>query len=304
MKKEHKERLRFILSVVLYGTVGMCMRFAALPSEAAALYRGVIAVLFLLLYRLVRREKADRAAIRSNALLLVLSGVALGLNWICLFAAYEKTTVAIASLCDYMAPIFVIILTPFVLKQKLDGRKIPCIAAAFFGIVLVSGIIGGSVGNPVGIVSGLTGAVCFAGLVFCNCKMRDVSAMDRTTVQLAVSVVVILPYVLIKNGGIPLPTLGAWPLVLMLGVLQTGVAYVLYFGGIAALPVQTVAILGYLEPVISVLCSVIFLHEPLGWMGWIGAVMILSAAAVSELMPERTEKVREPGGDPHEDTER
>ena len=278
-----KVRLQFILAVILYGTIGMFLRFADLPSEAVAFYRGVIGVAFI-----VRRETPDAKAIKKNAVVLVISGIALGFNWIFLFASYVNTTVAIASLCNYMAPIFVIILTPLVLKEKLDLRKIPCIAAALVGIILVSGIIGGSIGNPVGIVFGLAGACCFTGIVFCNRRMNGVSAMDRATLQLAISALTVLPYMLIKNGGsIPVPDLKSGLIVLMLGVLQTGVAYCLYFNGMAKLPVQSVAILGYLEPVVSVLCSVIFLREPLAWTGWLGAALIISAAAISELIPER-----------------
>ncbi len=293
MTRKIKERIPFIVAVVLYGTIGMFLRFVDLPSEAVAFWRGVIGTAFILLFRLVRRERPDLKAMRENLVLLLLSGVGLGLNWIFLFAAYIKTTVAVASLCNYMAPLFVIILAPFVLKEKTDRRKLPCVAAALVGIVLISGVIGGSVKDPVGVVFGLLGALCFTGIVLCNRRMRRISAMDRATAQLAISAVTVFPYMMIRAGGsLPLPAdLRSGLLVLMLGVLHTGAAYCLYFSGMASLPVQTVAILGYLEPVVSVLCSVVFLGEPLGVAGWIGAVLILSAAVISELLPEkRTEQ--------------
>ena len=280
----HKERLKFILAVVLYGTIGMFLRFTALPSEAVAFYRGLVGALFILLYRTVRGEKPDLSAIRRNLRLLLLSGILLGLNWIFLFAAYIKTTVAVASLCNYMAPVLVIVFAPLVLHEKIDSRKLPLVAAALLGIVLVSGVIGGGLGDPAGVLFGLLGAVCFAGIVFCNRQFQDIPALDRALVQLAVSAATVLPYVLIKNGALPLPQGRPFLIVLMLGILQTGVAYCLYFRGMANLPVQSVAILGYLEPVVSVLCSVLFLREPLSVWGWIGAVLILAAAAVSELM--------------------
>ncbi len=286
------ERLKFITAVVLYGTVGMFLRFVDLPSESVAFFRGAVGVLFILLFRLARRERPDRAAIKTDLPLLIVSGIGLGFNWIFLFAAYVKTTVAIASLCNYMAPVFVVILAPLVLREKLDGRKIPFIFLALFGIVLVSGITGGGVaGDPLGAVYGLAGACCFTFIVFCNRKMKNVSAMDRAVIQLAVSAATVLVYLLIKNGGrFPLPDMRSGLMVLMLGILQTGIAYCLYFSGMAKLPVQTVAILGYLEPVVSVLCSVIFLREPMGWTGWIGAAMVIAAAVISELLPRKDER--------------
>lgn len=283
-----KERIKFIMATVLYGTIGLFLRYVKLPSEAVALYRGILGALTLLLFRLLRKERPDAGAIRNNLLWLLLSGVGLGLNWIFLFAAYVNTTVAIASLCNYMAPILVICLTPLVLKEKLDLRKIPCILAALVGMVLVSGVIGGGIVGPSGVVFGLLGACCFVGIVFCNRKLRDISPFDRALVQLAVSALTVLPYVLIKNKGLPLPgDLKSGLIVLMLGVLQTGVAYCLYFSGMANLPLQSVAILGYIEPVVSVLCSVLFLKEPLGWYGWIGAVLILAGAVISEIIPPK-----------------
>lgn len=282
-----KERFKFITAATLYGTIGMFLRFVDLPSEAVAFYRGVIGAVFILLYRFARKERPELTAIRKNLIWLLISGMALGLNWIFLFAAYVNTTVAIASLCNYMAPIIVIALTPLVLKEKLDARKIPCIIAALTGIVLVSGVIEGGIVGPAGVAFGLAGACCFAGIVFCNRRLSGISAFDRALMQLAISGATILPYVLIKNRCLPLPDLRSGLIVLMLGVLQTGVAYCLYFSGMASLPVQSVAILGYIEPVVSVLCSVLFLREHLGWYGWIGAAMIIAAAAVSELIPPK-----------------
>ncbi|MBP5256172.1 MAG: EamA family transporter [Clostridia bacterium] len=280
-----KERMKFILAVTLYGTIGVFLRFVSIPSEAVALYRGIIGAIFIFIYRAARGKMPDPSAIRKNGLWLLISGVGLGLNWIFLFAAYVNTTVAIASLCNYMAPIFVIALTPLVLREKLDKRKIPCIIAALAGIILVSGVIDGGITGPAGVAFGLAGACCFTGIVFCNRKLKDISAFDRALVQLVISAATVLPYVLVKNGGLPLPDLKSGLIVLMLGVLQTGVAYSLYFSGMGSLPVQSVAILGYIEPVVSVLCSVIFLHEPLGWYGWIGSALVISAAVISEIIP-------------------
>lgn len=282
-----KERSGFILAVALYGTIGLLLRYSALPSEATAFYRGAIGAAFIFLYRLARGERPDFGSMRKNAFWLIVSGVGLGLNWIFLFAAYMNTTVAVASLCNYMAPVFVLALTPLVLREKIDIRKIPCIIAALFGIVMVSGVLSGGINGGAGIAFGLAAACCFTGIVFCNRKLKGISAFDRALVQLAISSLTVLPYVIVKNGTLPLPDLRSGAIVLTLGIVHTGIAYCLYFNGMAALPVQSVAILGYLEPVVSVICSAIFLHETLGWTGWLGAVTVLAAAVISELIPEK-----------------
>ncbi len=286
------ERIKYILAVVLYGTIGLFLRFAGIPSEIAAMCRGILGSLFIFLYLKLRGRRIDREAVRANRKWLLIGGVSLGLNWIFLFAAYVQTTVAIASLCNYMAPLIVILIAPAVLGERADWRKLLCAAAAFAGIVFVSGVWNGSVGSPSGVIMGLLAAVCFVVIVISNRKLHGISALDKSVVQLALSAVTILPYVLVRNLGTPLSSdIRTVLIVLMLGVVHTGFAYCLYFSGMASLPVQTVAILGYLEPVVSVLCSAFFLKESMGAAGWIGAVLIIGAAVVSEsLKPKNTEK--------------
>ncbi len=279
-----KERLKYIIAVVLYGTIGLFLRHVSLPSELVAMCRGSIGALFIYLYLKMSGKKLDMKAIKNNLFWLVLSGISLGFNWIFLFAAYIKTTVAIASLCNYLAPIIVVVISPFLLHEKLDVRKLPCVAAAFIGIILVSGVTGGSMGDPQGIIMGLLAALCFVGIVLCNRKLTDISSYDRSIVQLIISALTILPYFLIHNRGVALSfDTTSVLIILMLAILHTGVAYCLYFSGMATLPVQTVAVLGYLEPVVSVLTSALILKETMTLAGWIGAIMVITAAAISEL---------------------
>ncbi len=284
-------RVQYITAVLIYGTIGLFLRYVRIPTEIVALCRGAIGSGSIYLYLRMRGERLDRAALRKNRGWLILSGVCLGLNWIFLFMAYTQTTVAIASLCNYMAPIIVILLAPIVLREPLDIRKIPCVAAAFVGILLVSRVFEGKLGNVSGMIMGLLAAAGFVGIIICNRKLRDIPALDRVVIQLAVSALTILPYVLVNNWGRAI----VWDvrsvlLVLLLAVVHTGVAYCFYFRGMGSLPVQTIAILGYLEPVVSVLCSVLFLHEPMRLAGWIGAALIIGAAVVSESMKPKPEK--------------
>ncbi len=283
------ERIKYIISVVLYGTIGLFLRYVDLPSELVAMCRGIIGSVFIVMFLLLikkRRPVLDFDAIKRNLKWLVLSGICLGLNWIFLFAAYTTTTVAIASLCNYMAPLIVIMIAPFVLHERLEYKKLPCVVIAFAGIVLVSGVMEGERGNLLGIVLGLAAALAFVAIVLCNRKLHDISPYDRSVVQLIMSAVTILPYFLIHNRGVALHfDTRSVLIILMLGIVHTGVAYCLYFSGLGSLPVQSIAVLGYLEPVISVLCSVLILKEHMSVWGWVGAVLIIAAAAVSELLP-------------------
>lgn len=281
------ERFKYMIAVILNGTIGYFLRFVNYPSELVAMCRGLIGSLFILIYLKLTGKGIDTKAIKQNLKWLVLSGICLGLNWIFLFAAYLKTTVAIASLCNYLAPLIVVIVAPLLLKEKLNKKKLIFVATAFLGILLVTDLTSGSAGSLEGILMGLLAALCFVGIVLCNRKLQDISAYDRAVVQLFLSALTILPYFILHSLGTRLTFDPSSALIiLMLGILHTGVAYCLYFSGMAYLPVQTVAVLGYLEPVVSVLTSALLLAEPLSLTGWIGSVLVIVSAALSEL-PEK-----------------
>ena len=283
-------RLRFVLAVLLYGTIGPVVRFIALPSEVIVLFRDAFGSLFVWLFMRVRGQTLDRRAIRANLRWLVTSGICLGLNWIFLFAAYVHTTVAIASLCNYMAPIIVIALSPVVFGERIGPKRLACVIAAFVGIMLVSGVLssGAAEVDLVGIALGLLAAAAFVGIVICNKKIVGVGAFDKVVVQLGTSAATVLPYALVKNGGLPLAGVDvrSWALLACICLVQTGIAYVFYFGAMGELPVTEIALLGYIEPVVSVLGSALFLHEPLGVAGAIGAAMVIVAAAAGEVIRE------------------
>lgn len=279
-----KAKLEYLASVVLYGTIGMFLRFISFPSELVVLCRGAVGAAFILLVQLARRRRPDRASIGKNLGWLLLSGVCLGFNWVLLFAAYRRTTVAVASLCNYMAPIALIFLSPLLFRETLSRKKLLCVLAAVLGLALVSGVFSsGTRVGPTGAPLGLAAAAGFVGVVLCNKKLRGLTAYDKVTIQLAVSALTVLPYMLWANAGASIPVdPQSVLLTAMLGVVHTGLAYCLYFGPMDVLPMQSIALLGYVEPVVSVLCSALILREPLGLAGILGAALIIGAAALSE----------------------
>lgn len=282
-----KDSLKYSLAVIIFGTIGVFLRLIRFPSEIVVLCRGVIGTLIVWLYVRIRGKRVDKSAIRKNLLWLALSGVSLGLNWIFLFAAYMHTTVAVASLFNYLAPVMVLVIAPFLYREKLTLKKILCVVAAVIGVVLISGVIRNTNSDisGLGIFFAFMAALGFVGIIFCNKKITGVNAYDKAIVQLAFSALTVLPYVLIKNPGVHIEVdLQSVLLTLMLGLVHTGFTYCLYFDTLGRLPVHSVAVLGYLEPVVSVLCSVFILHEQMDVFGWIGAALIIGAAAVSELI--------------------
>ena len=249
-------------------------------------------ILFLLALLRVRGGRLNREAIRCKLRTLCLSGAALGINWILLFEAYNHTSVATATLCYYLAPMFVILASPLVVGERLTAKKMICVLAALLGMVFVSGVLesGGGSSDLKGVLLGLGAAVLYASVVLMNKQLGDVPAYDRTIVQLGSSAAVLLPYVLLtENIGALTFTPGTIGLLLVVGIVHTGIAYALYFGSLMQLKAQTAAILSYIDPVVAVLLSALVLREHMSLLSGLGAILVLGAAVVSEL-PSRRKK--------------
>ena len=283
---------KLTLSMVIFGTIGVFRRYIPLPSSLVAMTRGLTGMLFLLLVMVLRKRGMNRTAVRKKLGLLCLSGAAIGVNWILLFEAYNYTSVATATLCYYLAPMFVILASPLVVGERLTAKKLICVLTALLGMVFVSGVLesGGGSSDLRGVLLGLGAAVLYASVVLMNKQLGDVPAYDRTIVQLGSSAAVLLPYVLLtENLGTLSFTPGTIALLLVVGVVHTGIAYALYFGSLMQLKAQTAAILSYIDPVVAVLLSALVLREHMSLLSGLGAILVLGAAVVSEL-PSRRKK--------------
>ena len=276
----------FISSMLIFGTIGIFRRYIPLPSAFLAFSRGILGGLFLLAFLKLKRRKPEEKLPVQTVLGLAVSGAVMGLNWILLFEAYNYTTVAVATLCYYMQPTIVVLLSPVIFRERLTLRKGACAAVAVVGMVLVSGVIGGGsqAGDPRGILFGLGAAVCYATVVIMNKKITGVEAFQKTKIQLLSAGIVMIPYLLL-TGGFSVEGVSTMTVILLLtvGIVHTGIAYVLYFGSFDGLKAQSAAILSYIDPVAALFFSALFLREPLSSSGIVGAVMIIGSAAVSEI---------------------
>ncbi len=283
-----------ISSMVIFGTIGLFVRNITAPSAIIALFRAVIGTAFLLLVVAIRKKPISISSIKRNAALLWLSGICIGFNWILLFEAYRYTSIAIATLCYYMAPIFVLILSPFMLKEKLSIKKTLCILVALVGMVCVSGVLGSSVptqGELKGIVLGLSAASLYAAVILMNKQLNQIEAYDKTIIQLGVCGLVLIPYCFFTyQPGSIVFTATTCALLLLVGVVHTGLAYFLYFGSMSHLTGQSIAIISYTDPVVAVIVSILLLNEHLEIFDLLGALLILGAALLCELPGKKKEK--------------
>lgn len=291
MIKKNLARLAMVVSAVIFGTLGPVVRNIPLEPHELALYRSVMATLAVGAVLLIRRKPLDMAKLKKGFPLLALSGVAVAINWMLLFEAYRHTTVPVATLCNYFAPALVMALSPLLLKEKLNAKKILCFVMCTIGLVLVigAGLSGGK--DAVGIVFALSSALFFASMVFLNKWVEGIDGLQRTFVQFASAAVVMLPYVAF-NDGFHLDQVQGSSIIslLIIGFGHTGLAYCLYFYGLKELPTQQSSILCYIDPLIAMLISAPPLgNEPMSWSQVVGAALLLGFLLYNEL-PERKRK--------------
>ena len=274
------------LSMVIFGTIGIFRRFIPLPSDVLAFGRGMMGGTFLLIVLKAKGLSFGWTQIRiRSVLLLALTGAMIGLNWILLFEAYNHTTVAVATLCYYMAPVIIILLSPVVLKEKLKYQQILCVAVSVTGMVLVSGVIGGNAPprHLKGVFLGLGAAVLYALVVILNKFITNIPAFVKTIIQLFSAAVVLIPYMAVSGRLHAYDLTGAGIILfLIVGIVHTGIAYLMYFTSIERLPARTCALMSYIDPVTAIMLSALFLHEPMGAAGIIGTILIIGSAVFSE----------------------
>lgn len=290
MKKALNPRIMLIISMVVFGTLGLFVRNIPLSSGEIALYRAVQASLLIGVFLLITKQKIPFDKIKKELPLLVVSGVAMGFNWILLFEAYKYTTVSVATLSYYFAPVIVTVACPILFKEKMGVKQWICFIMSTVGIVLITGLGDLSQGNShiTGILFGLGAACLYATVILVNKFIRNVDGIHRTFLQFLAAVIVLLPYVLFTSG-INLVSLDGrgWSFLLIIGLVHTGVTYCLYFSSLKELPGQKAAILSYIDPLVAVLVSVLILHESMTVMQIVGGVLILGFTLWNEISPKK-----------------
>ena len=202
--EEQRAKITLIMVMAVFGTIGVFVNYIKLPTSVIAVVRGIIGSIFLIVMAKLKKEKISVKAIKKNWKLLFISGVLIGLNWMFLFEAFKYTTIAIATLCSYLAPIFMMLFSYFVLKEKLSTINIVCITIALLGMIFVSGVFESkefATGNFKGVLFGVMTAICYACVIFINKSIKGISPNDMTIVQLAIAALALLPYTLFSKSN-------------------------------------------------------------------------------------------------------
>lgn len=279
-------RFKMILTMSLFGTIALFVKFIDMRSAEIALFRAGIALLTIAVMKLFSGKRLSLKEVKGDLPVLLLSGTMIGLNWVLLFEAYHHTTVSVATICYYFAPVVVMIASPVLFKERVTKKQAFCFAMATVGLVMITGIgepqTGGD-GLP-GIALGLGAALMYASVVLMNKRVKNVSGMDKTLIQFVGAVAVLLPYVLL-TGGITITKAKApeTMALFVLGVVHTGVCFYWFFSALGKLKGQEAAILSYIDPLVSIVLSVLVLGETVTALQAAGGALVLGFTLLNEL---------------------
>lgn len=288
-----KEKLYFMLSMIIFGAVGVFAKYIDMSSSKIALFLSLIGAAFLLIIFISRKQKISWDIVKKNAVVLFIAGIALSGNWIFLFQAYKETTIANAALSYYFAPVLVIMLSPFVLKERLSLKKVVCIGVALLGLffILQNSTMETTGNHLLGIGYGLIAASFYAALTITTKFIRGLDGLTITLLQLGLSVILLFPFVMFADGLNFSPLTGkTLILMILLGILHGGVGFYLFFAGMKGLKAQSIAVLSYVDPLTSLLISALIIKEKMTFLQLIGAALLLGSIWIGETGASRTKK--------------
>lgn len=286
-----KWKIMLILSIVLFGTIGLFRRYIPWPSGVLSCFRGLFGGLFLYIYYVIKKKTFKMVLDKKDFLLIALSGALIGINWIMVFEAYNYTTVAITNLCYNSTPIFLLIMSFVIFKRKSKFTEILCIFIAFVGVILISGVLRSNFNfarEGLGVLLALGSAVFYASVIILNQYIRDVDIEIKTIIQLFFAGIFSVPHALIggefKGLQLDIKTI---IIGLVFTVLITSVIYLIYFYSVVRVDTSTIAIFSYLDPFVAVCISVFILKEGMHSSQALGSILIISAVVFSEILAKK-----------------
>lgn len=271
----------YILSLLILGTNGIFVSHISLASSQIVLMRTLIGGILLTCFVLFLGG-FDKDHLRRERIPLLLGGAALGLNWVALFEAYRLLNVSLATLIYYVGPIFVLLFSPILFREKLTGKKLVSVIIVGIGLICISGSVVVIGMNSLGLLFAAFSAFFYAALIVFNKQISYTSGMQTAALELDVAFFVVLVYTLCTSG---LPHLAGndLPYIVVIGFINTGLAYLLYFSGLQKLSGQSVALISYIDPVSALLFSAILLHEVMTPVQVAGAALIIGGAMLGEI---------------------
>jgi len=279
LKSEMLGYLYVAVAAVIWGSNGVIVNLVPLNAYVIAFFRVLFASLTLLpLMLLTQRPKMIEAA-RAWRSMLALGGL-LSLGWAFLFQSMKLIAIANAVLLNYMAPVFVALLAPIFLKERIEKITVVALATSMVGMMIISSqqdLQAGSL-NLSGVVFGLLAGLAYAGFIILSKKtVAKYSSLAVALYAYSATTIFLSPSLIGVNLSLDL---ASWMLLFVLGAFNTGFAVTLYMKGLNLIKAQKAVVFTYLEPVSAAAFGSLFLAQQPTIQTLIGGLLILSAGYV------------------------
>lgn len=277
-----KDYLKYFMGLLLFGSNGIAASHIDLSSYEIVFLRASLGSILLIALFLITGHRFTAFSHKKDLAFIAASGMAMAADWLFLFEAYQQIGVSLSIIINYCGPAMAVIAAIVIFKDKLTVPKAIALVSAMLGAILINGFAAKNDINTIGLMCAIFSAFSYAAMVITNKCSKNINGTENSVWQLFFSAVTVTIYMGYKSAwGMTVPT-SNWPWILWLALLNTGIGCYFYFSSFSVLPVQTVAVCGYLEPLSAVFFSVIFLHEVMLPLQWLGAALIIGGAILSE----------------------
>ncbi|QNP72653.1 DMT family transporter [Streptomyces roseirectus] len=273
-RQEKRGALQLTAAMLLSGTIGVFVVESGASPFTVVFYRCVFGAVFLALYCLARGYFGQHGFTARTLGLTALGGVFTVFNWTFLFESYERTSISVATVVYHTQPFIVVLLGAALFRERVTARKAGWLAVAFTGLILVAGVSDLDVTGLTGMGYALLAALFYGLSTVVTKRVTGVRPHLVALVQVTLGIPLLLPFAPLTESA----ELGAgWAWLIGLGVLHTGVMYVLMYAAYQKLPTSKIAVLAFVYPVAALLCDWAVYGHHITWLQALGVPLIAAA---------------------------
>jgi len=266
---------RMVLAMALSGTIGLLVVESGLPVLLVVWLRCLLGGLGLAAWVVYSRQWQKPS--RSETLWLAVGGLALVLNWLCLFSAYRYSSIAVATVVYHVQPFILLLLAALLQAEALPVRKLPWLLLALLGVALSSGLAEASEASSwMGIWLALGAATLYAVATLAAQRLQRLAPAQIAMLQMLIGVLALAgpAWPLMASAQF---SAHAWVAVGVLGLVHTAWMYTLMYSAFQRLSAQAVAGLSFIYPVVALLVDWLWFERRPQPLSALGMLLILGA---------------------------
>jgi len=273
--------LKMISAMVLAGSIGVFVVESGEAALTVVFYRCLIGGLTLLIYCLFANWNDFAQLTLHNILMMGLSGLTMAANWVMFFMAYSHASISMVTTVYHVYPFVLLFASAMIFSEKITARSIGWSICAFLGVVFVARGTGqGAEMSVAGLGLTMAAMTCYAATLLITKHLAKVPASLLSLVQLLVGALALLP--LVAVAGLRIDS-NSWGLLLTIGVVHTGLLYVLLYGAVQSLETDRLAILSFLYPLTALIFDVAVYGVRPDWIQGTGIALITFAVLGEKL---------------------